>query len=327
MTKSYLTYNKDIGTWGIPYVKTLQTAANNHNWFVKMNSIGIRYNNKLKRKSIMNNVIFALGDSFLFGFGVNENERFSNIIEEFDSNLKIVNFGLNSSGIDQQSLIHDKYKNKIDHDIILWTPYINNVKRSGLDHHTFQDSHGNTNISFKPYYTILNDELILKNIPVPKKTNKKSIASKQFNPESKQFTQIKKILNFLILDRSIKYKLIKYLPINIYPEYSKKDSYLWLLTKKIFQTTIKKNNTKKIIICPLPNWTAIFNNNLRNYIKKYKTLEGTKNVSIINVLPAFDNLNHKNKVKCFISPKDNHYSSYGHKVVANYLIQELKNVI
>jgi hypothetical protein len=104
--------------------------------------------------------IVFLGDSFVWGYDVESEERFTEKLAVKFANLSIYNLGVSGYGTDQEYLLlaehYDFYK-----------PNIVFLVFSDNDH--FENSHNNANGKyFKPYFITNGDSLTLRGVPVPK---------------------------------------------------------------------------------------------------------------------------------------------------------------
>jgi hypothetical protein len=104
--------------------------------------------------------IVFLGDSFVWGYDVEKQERFTEKLAAKFANLSIYNLGVSGYGTDQEFLLltqhYDFYK-----------PNIVFLVFSDTDQ--YENSHNNANGKyFKPYFIANGDSLTLKGVPVPK---------------------------------------------------------------------------------------------------------------------------------------------------------------
>jgi hypothetical protein len=68
--------------------------------------------------------LLAIGDSFVFGFGVDQGERFTELLE--DERVEILNLGVCAWGTDQQLLLCEREASRLRPDVVLWVICIAN---------------------------------------------------------------------------------------------------------------------------------------------------------------------------------------------------------
>ena len=127
---------------------------------VKHNKIGFRdvqHGEKQKKR------IAFIGDSFVWGYDVEQNERFTDILQEKIPEYEIFNMGISGYGNDQEYLLLKKWFDHIQPDIVFLALYQNDRIENSTN-----SAHGGY---YKPYFINSNEELILKGTPVPKAIN------------------------------------------------------------------------------------------------------------------------------------------------------------
>jgi hypothetical protein len=103
--------------------------------------------------------ILVLGDSFAWGYGVEESERFSQILEK-SLDVEVVNAGVSGYSTDQELLWYKNEGIKYDTDLVILVIAGNDV---GDNEQPLVST-----IYYKPKFVIENGQLILTNYPVPK---------------------------------------------------------------------------------------------------------------------------------------------------------------
>lgn len=125
------------------------------------NSLGYRDKSRdlVKNKSIHR--ILLYGDSQVFGWGIPENQRFSNLIENQNHSIEIWNLALPGYGLDQQILSYEKDGESLNADQVIFFVSKATLKRT---------RYGYIYKKFKPKFVMdQNGTLIL--IPVPRFSN------------------------------------------------------------------------------------------------------------------------------------------------------------
>lgn len=334
LLRSYVSHHPVLGTWGIPGVRVLHPMRDSKDWFIHMNGSGIRDRREFEvavpegKKRVV-----ALGDSFLFGFGVEETERFSSLLEASLSSAEIINLGLCSSGIDQQSLVHREIGSGMNGKVLLWSPYLNNVGRCQLKYQFHQDRSGEVRITPKPFFRLLADgSLALEHVPVPRaheiQPEGGHAAAHTLNLESGQQRLLATWARRLFLHQPWKYDWVRFIPVGPYPELKRADTAGWQLASAILSSVFNRMQETQAILAPMPSWSVICNPGNATYRDLFATLHSPENgVRFVDLLPAFTNLSMEDRKRCFLSPSDNHYSAFGHQIVAEALHPHLDTVL
>lgn len=112
--------------------------------------------------SSQSNQIAILGDSFTFGFGVNDNETFSQLLNNQVANQYFINYGVPGYSTDQEYLLlKDKLSNNKISQVLLVFYLGNDILDNALSHPLQAEP-------AKPYFKVVETELQLENVPVPK---------------------------------------------------------------------------------------------------------------------------------------------------------------
>ena len=71
--------------------------------------------------------VVALGDSFTWGFGVNDDEIYTSVIEELEPRIEVVNLGVTAYGLRQEINYFRKLGTSMDPDIVLLALVMNDI--------------------------------------------------------------------------------------------------------------------------------------------------------------------------------------------------------
>jgi len=129
---------------------------------VKINSKGIRDEEHEYAKGGGIFRILVLGDSMTWGFGVEAEERYTDVLEDMlGNNFETINMGTSGYGTDQEYLLLKEDGIKYNPDLVIF------------DFDIYTDACDVFNTVRYRYYSkskfeIVNDELVLTNVPVPK---------------------------------------------------------------------------------------------------------------------------------------------------------------
>jgi lysophospholipase L1-like esterase len=139
----------------------------------KTDSTGFR-KQPLFHTSPINKKVALVGDSFTFGFGVNDDETFGAQLARSNPQDEYINLGIPGYSTDQEYLLIKQYgkTNKIDHYILMF--YLGNDILDNALPHPLQAEPS------KPYFEEQNDELMLRNVPVPQKRKTAALKERTF---------------------------------------------------------------------------------------------------------------------------------------------------
>ena len=87
------------------------------------NSLGFRDSEHLG--SSKRTRVIVIGDSFMEGLGVSENQRLSSLLEN-ETGIEHLNFAMSNKGTCQEYIIYDSIASKFQHDIVLWSIFPQN---------------------------------------------------------------------------------------------------------------------------------------------------------------------------------------------------------
>lgn len=126
--------------------------------------------------------ILALGDSFVWGFGVARDELFSEIVEKNDPGTEVINMGVSGYGTDQEFLLYNEEGYKYKPDLVVLAFYANDYNEIA------------TSLSYgypKPCATIDDAGLTFWNVPVPRTAETER---KMYGNPTTLFGRLKKFL-------------------------------------------------------------------------------------------------------------------------------------
>ncbi|KKS98480.1 MAG: hypothetical protein UV73_C0001G0001 [Candidatus Gottesmanbacteria bacterium GW2011_GWA2_43_14] len=122
------------------WIPQRNTRIINNNKIYTFNSIGIRSGNEFNTVNREKTRLVALGDSFVYGECVGDDETFSTLMEQNSRNLEVMNFGVHGYGLDQ---IYLRLKNALTYspDIVILGLYNEEVERVRLSFREFPKPH------------------------------------------------------------------------------------------------------------------------------------------------------------------------------------------
>src|SRR5208337_4872553 len=108
----------DLG-WKLKAGKSVTHHSRNFDVVYNTNILGYRDAPRKLPKEAMVYRILLYGDSQIFGWGIPENQRFSNVIEARQSSLEILNLAVPGYGLDQEILSYEKNGHFLDADEVV----------------------------------------------------------------------------------------------------------------------------------------------------------------------------------------------------------------
>ena len=287
--------------------------------FIRTNAQGFRSNFPYKNaKSEGTKRILFLGDSYTAGNGVANEKRFSDLLGK-KFGVEAYNLGLSGSGVDQQLLIYEKYGAKFKHDILVIAPHLTDISRNLCKEREAYDEQNQSSYKVsKPYYRLKGNNLILENVPVPRKTKKIEIKKKSV---LNNFQERGKKGKAIFIRGLTKLGINRVEGANcLNPEYENSNDPSWCLMKRLLEQIIKLTPTgTPIILAPLPYHVISWN---PNYQKVFQNLANQyENVNFVDVLSSFENIENPETLHYQI---DEHYSELGHSIVADCLAKQIE---
>ena len=146
--------------------------------------------------------VLILGDSNTFGYGVEEDDRFSDLLSDMlPDSYEVMNFGVFGYATDQETLLFQRTG-------ILYRPDIVVLGFSAGD---LSDNMNSINVGYnKPFFKLEGTRMVLHNIPVPR-----------YSPYMKNISRRSPVKNFFYRHSHIYRLLLKRLvSLNLYGKYS-----------------------------------------------------------------------------------------------------------
>jgi len=149
-------YDSELGWFPVSNSFVQYTAT--RTVVVRHNSLGLR---DREYGDIAKETFLFLGDSFVWGYDVEANERFTDILQRDLTKARIVNAGVSGYGTDQEYLLMKRLWTRISPSVVVL------IFHNGSDH---EDNTSNQRYDgyYKPYYVLTPAGGEFKGIPVPK---------------------------------------------------------------------------------------------------------------------------------------------------------------
>lgn len=136
-----------------------RTTVSKHNMFedwdtYSTNSKGFRDNYNKGNSSVI-----VLGDSFTYGAIAGDNETYSYLLDRWNRNISVHNYGVSGYGTAQEMLLYEDVGRKIEHDLVI-LGYVSNDPRNNMGITTKGDI-----IPSRPRFSIENGRLVQSHQP------------------------------------------------------------------------------------------------------------------------------------------------------------------
>jgi hypothetical protein len=116
--------------------------------------------------------VICLGDSFTFGFGVDDRQTWCHRLEDQDQRLETINMGQIGYGLDQAFLWYQRDGAKLEHHAQIFAFITDDLRRMTEDRFY---------VYAKPLLKLSKSELIVENVPVPRSTIAELVAGIRFH--------------------------------------------------------------------------------------------------------------------------------------------------
>jgi carbamoyltransferase len=244
-------------------------------------------------------------------------------------NLEVFNYALTGSGTDQQYLTYLDCAD-VECDLLIIGLYVENIRRVNHRFLQFLDESGQDVFYAKPYYGIENGELVLHQVPVPKRP----WTSETLPPEDADHVDrgasilpgvqdaLRRVVPRSALaavkkfaPRDLLQKVTKFQPI---PEYDSPDDPSWVLLRKILETWIRGSRTP-VLLVTIPMWMFVDGQcDPASYLARFRELASDTGCLLHDPLPDLWQYTADER-RAFRFKHDTHLSTKGHEALARSL--------
>lgn len=156
----HTTYDKELGWINLPNINIKDMYG--PGVYLKTNSQSFRANSDFSN-SVPDGKMRAIcsGDSFTFGYGVNNDNTWCQLLISLNERLETINMGQGGYGVDQSYLWYKRESKSFDHDIHIFA----------FVHHDFDRMRYSQFLGYgKPVLSLQDNSLLVSNVPVPKRS-------------------------------------------------------------------------------------------------------------------------------------------------------------
>jgi len=284
--------------------------------YLKINSLGFRNNEDfsigIPRGKIR---IVCSGDSFTLGYGVSNESTWCQQLTAIDDSLETINMGQGGYGIDQAYLWYKRDGRKLDHDIHIFAFITNNFMRMQSDKFL---GYG------KPVLEIEDGVLIIKGIPVPKRS---SLTAWLLRIQWK----LKELNSVKLMKRLISSKRYNSAKKNLQQGPNKTRQIVLKVFTDLQQINLQKNSTLVLVYLPTER---SYDDQATKAWREFLHDEAVKhNLLLIDLHDELFKLP-SHEVEKFFIHKDNtdylyasgHYTEEGNAYIANLLFKKLLSI-
>ena len=324
-------YHPDIGTSYMPSLK-LRVAGESGGYLVRTNAAGFRSERDFARERLPGTFRAILfGDSQAAGDGLPNTQRFSDRLEQEVAGLEVYNYAISGTGPDQHFLAY-KASGDVEHDLVILAVHVENVRRVGRRIIESRDSNGASIFYAKPYFELLDGELKLRNVPVPKQRWSEQTLPDEYKPHVYSYTetnlfshltgknrvapQLPKILGPVRkLVRSAALRLSGFRPL---PEYDAPDHPGWVLLRTILETWIR-TSPAPVLLVPIPHYVSfVSSRDPTCYRERFRELAEATGCHLYDPLPDLLKVPLEDR-RLLWSEWSGHLSASAHKLLAELL--------
>ena len=317
-------YHPVVGYRFIPNLKA-RISHEGGGYLLQVNDAGFRSNRSfLHARSPGCQRVLVFGDSFTAGDAVPNHQRYTDLLER-TLKAEVYNFGLSSTGTDQQYLAWREFAQGIEHDAVVIAVFVENVRRVVARYRPHRDASGRERIYAKPYYTLDGNGLRLHHVP-PRAT---PFELHELPPEERgavdtggRFPLLRKVVNAVGAKEAVQ-RLTHYQPL---PAYDSPDTDEWRLMRAILTQWLRALE-RPVVLMPLPLPQHIDEVcDASGYQVRFKELAAELGCILHDPLPDF--LSHgKLQRRRFRWDTDIHFTPAGHQVLAQSLAPVLSRLL
>jgi carbamoyltransferase len=326
-------YHEKVGHIFVPNQKARLTNEEN-GYYVVTNSGGFRSDFEFKKEKSSKPRILMFGDSFTAGDDCSNSERYSDQLATM-LNAEVYNYGMPGSGTDQHLLINREFAQDLNPDLIVICVQIDSMKRIQVSQRESIDRvTGQRVFVSKPYFSLENGVLELKNVPVPKErpivedivnTSEKESFSERVLGWYRKNRGLKKVRE-IVREKFSKSQsdLYRMSGLQPYPDFKSADSQGWQLMEGILKQFIKEVSPTPVLIVPIPTYEFFIHGVKPIYQPLFETLADKDNgVYVGNVTAPLMELAWEERNN-LIYKVGGHFKPHANKMVAERIAKCIK---
>lgn len=311
--EQWIEYHPRLG-WFHQKSKQASLVKNNLKIPLSTNSRGLRGKREYPPFEISGKKrIYAVGDSFTFGFGVRDEETFAARMETLQPSLDVLNLGVAGYGVDQMALLVEDFGFACKPAVTFIAVYPEDFWRATR---SFTDAgYG------KPYFTLEAGGLKLHQVPVPPPRHYQGSQFFDLNPGRPFFLKLLDHSALVRLSGKLSGRVLKKAGLED-PESGRE----WVLgreiLKRLFETVRQNGSEPVLVIVPPMRWITGTVEPVRDSMLR---LAGKSQVRAVDLTPVFKEGLTRKPIEAWYIPDDLHWTAEGHDLVARTLLEFLKS--
>lgn len=243
-------YHPVVGYRFIPTLKA-RIPHEGGGYLLEANACGFRSNRQFQQAATPGlRRVLVFGDSFTAGDGVSNQQRYTDLLETIVPSTEVYNFGLSSTGTDQQYLAWREFASEMEADTLVIAVFVENVRRVAARYRPHRDAAGVERLYAKPYYTLDAGSLTLHHVPPPAE----GTGMDQLTPDQQaavdtggRFARLRGLVTAMGARDTIQ-RMTRYQPLPAYDSPRHPD---WLLMRAILAQWVAQAG-RPVILMPLP---------------------------------------------------------------------------
>jgi hypothetical protein len=295
-------------------------------YLLRVNEAGFRCDHEFvaqKRPGTFRVLLF--GDSYTAGDGVSNRDRYGDALEHLVPSLEVYNFGLSGSGTDQQYLIFRELARTLEHDAIIISVLVENIRRVAAQYREYASQEGQKLVMAKPYFTHAHDgTLELHHVPVPSDPIPESAVSNEADIDrGGRYQWLREAVNRMGPSvKDIAQRVSHYQPL---PQYDSSDTPEWRLLRAILLKWIGESK-RPVILCPIPLYQYVEDTaSSDGYRARFRELAKDSGAILHDPLDDFRKFPLDAR-RGFRFKNDCHLTPAAHKVLAQSLASTLREL-
>ena len=317
-------YHPVVGYRFIPNLKA-RIAHEGGGYLLQVNASGFRSNRPFApaRPPGTPRILF-FGDSFTAGDAVANHERYTDLLEGM-LGAHTYNYGLSSTGTDQQYLAWREFAGDVEHDAVVIAVFVENVRRVVAHYRPHRDASGRERLYAKPYYTLERGQLALHQVPPraePLDQDDLPEVERASVDLGGRYPLLRKVVSAIGAREAVQ-RLSHYQPL---PAYDTPDSAPWRLLRAILAQWIGALQ-RPVVLMPLPLPQHLDEVcDAAPYQARFAELARELGCTLHDPLPDFLAYP-KAERRRFRWEKDIHFTPAGHRALASSLAPVLSGLL
>ena len=322
-------YHPTIGQLYVPNLRA-RVPSETGGYFLVTNSAGFRSDYEFERARRGRPRILMFGDSYTAGDNCDNAQRYSDQLGQL-LDAEVYNYGLSGSGTDQHLLIYRECAREVEADLIVVCVQIDSIRRIQLSHRESIDRVTRERVLVpKPYFVLENEELRLRNIPVPRERPPIGSLDPETLPETRALEDWRHVMvrrwrqemSSTRLGRwlgpRLRSELYRLSGVEPYPDFKSETSPGWQLMKAILREFIRDVAPRPVLIVPIPTWEYYEHGREPVYQRFFAALEDrARGVHVLDVSTPLVRLPWTSRQR--LAFRGGHFTPHGNAEVARLM--------